>query len=176
LEKHLLGGLRGNTTERAARLLQLEQIAELPVLCARLLGVLETPEHLETELLAELGFETAALGVLERDLALGFGDLFDDRHVLKEVDLAGFFAEAGLELARGAEGALGGLQNGGFDGVDQNLLVDPFFFRDLLQDEAKVGFRTGSGGLYGHDGMPLSVSLVFRASRGCVWAGPEARR
>ncbi len=65
LEEDLLGGLGRDAAERGARLLQLEQVAELLVLRARLLGVFGAPEDLEAELLAELGLEPRRLGVVE---------------------------------------------------------------------------------------------------------------
>ena len=124
----------------AARLLQLEEVAELLVLLARLLGVFGAPEDLEAELLAELGVEAVLLGVVERDLALGLGHLLDDGHVLEEVDLAGVLVEARLELAGRPEDALRGLQDGRLDRLDEDLLVDPLLLRDLLEDapEARV--------------------------------------
>ena len=144
--------------------------------CARLLGVLGRQKTWKPSSSPSSASRPRLLGVLDGDLALGLGDRLDDGHVLEEVDLAGLFVEARLELARRAEGALRRLEDGRFDGLDEDLLVDALFFRDLLQDEAEVGFGTGRGGLCGHDGMPLSVSLVCRASHGCAWAGPEARR
>src|SRR6185436_16046005 len=69
LEQHLLGRLGGDAAESASGLLELQEVAELLVLGARLLGVLGPPEDLESELFAELGVEPTALGVLEGDLA-----------------------------------------------------------------------------------------------------------
>ena len=66
LDDHLLGGLRGDAAEALALLLQLEQVAELAVLLPRALGVLLAVEDLEDELVAELGLEAVALGVLAR--------------------------------------------------------------------------------------------------------------
>src|SRR5690606_35174348 len=68
LDDHLLGGLRGDATEAAAVLLHLQQIAELLVLLARLVGVFRKVEDLEAELLADLGLETVATRVLDGDL------------------------------------------------------------------------------------------------------------
>ena len=81
--------------------LSFEQVAELLVLLAGLLGVFGAPEDLEAELLAEVGLEPVRLASVERDLALGLVDLLDDGHVLEEVDLAGVLVEARFELAVG---------------------------------------------------------------------------
>ena len=107
--------------------------------------------RLEAQLFAELGLETAALGVFERDLALGSPTLFDHGHVLKEIDLAGVLAEASLELARRTEGALRGLEDRVFDGIDEDLLVDPLFLGDLLENKPEIRFGARRGGLCCHD-------------------------
>ncbi len=152
LQQHLLRGLRSDATEGASRLLQLEKVTELLVLRPRLFGIFRPPEHLKAELFAELRLEAPPLGVFESDFALGLAHFFDDRHILKEVDLTGLVAETRFQLARRPERALGSLQNGGLDGVDEDLFVDPFFFGDLFEDEAEVGLSSGRDGLRCHEG------------------------
>src|SRR6185369_14165201 len=71
LQQHLLGRLRGDAAERAARLFHVQHGAELFVLLARTLGIARMPEHLETELLADLRFEAVLDRNVERNLALG---------------------------------------------------------------------------------------------------------
>src|SRR5262249_41054502 len=77
LEEHLLGRLRGDAAERRPALLQLEDVADLPVLLAGLVGVLGPPEDLETELLAQRRVELVLLPGLEADLPLRFADRLD---------------------------------------------------------------------------------------------------
>src|SRR5262249_34672867 len=103
LDEHLLRRLRRDAAELRARLLHLEEIAELFVLLGGLLRVGRVPEDLEAELLAELRFEAVLLRVLEGDLALLVGDVVHHGHELEEVDLTGLFVERGLELAVRAE-------------------------------------------------------------------------
>jgi hypothetical protein len=61
-------------------------------------------------------------------------------HVLKEIDLAAVLVEARLELARRPEGALRGFQDGRLDRLDEDLLLDPLLFRDLLEDLTEARF------------------------------------
>ncbi len=126
LEEDLLGGLRGDAPEGGARLLHVQEVAELLVLLGRLLRVARVPEDLEAEVLAELGLEASRLRVLEGDLAVVVGRVVDDGHVLEEVDLAGVLVEARLELAVRPEDALRGLQDGLLDGLDEARRSMPF--------------------------------------------------
>src|SRR6185369_14130217 len=114
---------------------------ELLVLIAGLLGVLRAPEDLEAELLAERGVEPMLLHVLDADLPLRLAHGLDHGHVLEEVDLAGVLVEAGFKLTGRPEDALGGLEDRRLDSLDQDLLVDPLLFRDLLEDAAEARVR-----------------------------------
>ena len=153
LEEHLLGGLGGDAAELAARLLELEQIAELLVLLGGLLRVVRVPEDLEAELLAELGLEPAPSGrPRARSRARARRRIVDHGHVLEEVDLPGVLVEAGLELAVRAEGALRGLEDGCLDRLDQDLLVDALVLGDHFdgREEADIGALRSGLGCHGH--------------------------
>ncbi len=136
LQEHLLGRLRGDAPEGAARLLHVQHGAELFVLLARALGVTRVPEHLEAQLLADFGFEAVLDRNVEGDLAVGLSDLFDDGHVLEEIDVAALFVEAGFELAGRTERSLRCLQNGRLHRLDEHLFVDALLLGHLLDDRA----------------------------------------
>jgi hypothetical protein len=138
LEQDLLGRLRRDAAEGAARLLHVEHGAELLVLLLGALGVLRMPENLEPELLADLGLETVLAGDVHGDLALGERHRLDDGHVLEEIDVAGVRVVPGLELAVRAERRLRGLQDRRLHGFDQNLLVDALLLGHLLDDCAET--------------------------------------
>ncbi len=138
LQQDLLGGLRRDATEGAARLLHVEHVAELLVLLARLLGVARVPEHLEAELFADLGFESVLPCDVDGDFALRVGDFLDDGHVLEEVDVPAVLVETSLELPSRPEGGLRGLENGGLHRLDEDLLVDALLLGDLLDDAAEI--------------------------------------
>ena len=80
-------------------------VAELFVLLRARSGVARVPEHLEAELFADLRFEAVLDRDVEGDLAFGLRDLFDDGHVLEEIDVAALFVEPGLELTGRTERA-----------------------------------------------------------------------
>ena len=61
----LLRGLRGDAAELLARVLEVDQVAELLVLLARAVVVLGAVEHLEQQLVAELGLEAGGLRLLD---------------------------------------------------------------------------------------------------------------
>src|SRR6185312_3936216 len=65
----LLRRLRGDAAELLARVLEVDQVAELLVLLARALLVLGAIEDLEQELVAELGLEASGARLLDGDLA-----------------------------------------------------------------------------------------------------------
>jgi hypothetical protein len=132
LDEDLFGGLRGDATERGARLLHAQEVAVLAILLGRLLRIGRVPEDLETELLAQLGVEAAVLGIFEADLAVLVGRIVHDRHVLEQVDLARVFVEARLELPHRAEHALGRFEDRLLHRLDEPRLVDAFVFRDHL--------------------------------------------
>ncbi len=115
-------------------LLHPEQLAELLVLLLRLVGVFRHVEDLEAELLAGLGLEPVALGVVDADLALLVLHRVGDRHVLKEIDGTGLVVVAGLELTGHAEGSLRRRENRLLHRLDQDLGIDPLLLTDLLDD------------------------------------------
>ena len=128
--EHLLGRLRRDAAEGAARLLHVEQVAELFVLLAGALGVTRVPEHLEAELLAELGFEPVLCAPCRAAISRsGCGHVFDDGHVLEQVDVAGVLVEARFELARRTERRLRRLEDRRLHRLDQDLLVDALLLR-----------------------------------------------
>ena len=122
--------------------LTLQDVAELLVLLGGLLGVVRGARRSGSRAPRPSRRRGRALRVLDGDLAVVVGHVVDDGHVLEEVDLAGVLVEAGLELAVGAEDALGGLEDGLFDRLDEARLVDPLVLRDHL-DRLKEGEIAG---------------------------------
>ncbi len=178
LEQHLLGGLRGDAAERAARLLHVEQAAELFVLLASALGVARVPENLKAELLARVRFEAVLARRLERDLALGLGHALDHGHVLKEIDAARIRVEASFELTGGTEGRLRRLQDRRLHRLDEHLLVDALLLGDRFNDAAQV--FTVARRLCCHLTCSLVAARASRATRfapsGLLASGASARR
>ena len=101
------------------------------------------PEHLEAQVFADVGVEAMALGHVDRDLTLGLGHRLDHRHVLKEVDVAGFLVEARFELAVRAERRLRRLENRRLHRLDQNATIDAFLLRYLVDNHAESFGHTG---------------------------------
>ena len=85
----------------------------------------------------------ALAGDVEGDLPFGIGHRFDHGHVLEEVDRAGVFVVAGLELASRTERRLRGLQDRRFHGLDQDLPVDSLLLGDLVDDVTQAPFKPG---------------------------------
>ena len=105
----LLGRLRGDAAELLGRILQVDQLAELLVLLRGAIAVLGAVEHLEQELVAELGLEARRRCLRDRDLAaLDRVVLLDDIHDQEQIDGARLCVELGFHLAVHAERALGG--------------------------------------------------------------------
>ncbi len=142
LQQDLLRRLRGDAAEGRAAVLELQDVAVLLVLLARLLRVLGAPEDLEAELLAQGRVQAFSLSTSSMEISRsGVGHGLDHGHVLEEVDLPGVLVEARLELAGRAEDALRGLQDRGLDRLDEDLLVDPLLLRDLIEDAAEARLR-----------------------------------
>ena len=130
-KQHLLRGLRRDAAERAPGLTHVEHGTELLVLLPGTLGVLRVPEHLETELLPELRLEAMLLRHVQGNLPLRIRNLLGHGHVLEEVDRTRVLAVTSLELARGTERGLCGLQYCRFHGLDQDLSCRSLFLPPL---------------------------------------------
>jgi hypothetical protein len=85
---------------------------------------------LKQKLVAHLGFQAVALGIVDEDLfaLVTGGDRLDDDDDLEEVDSTGLFVELRLHLALHPERALGGGQDGLLEGLDQHGPVDFLLF------------------------------------------------
>ena len=178
LQQHLLGRLCGDATEGAARLLHVEHLAELLVLLARALGIARMPEHLETELLADLGLEAVLARDVESDLALRFLDRFHHGHVLEEIDVTRVGIEARLELARWPERGLRGLEDRCLHRLDEDLLVDALFLGDLLDNAAEIDVEARSVRCHGITCSALACGPFARCPliAGEPWACRPALR
>ena len=152
LQDHLLGGLSGDAPETLPGAIELQQG---PVLGVLLLGarlILLVEEDLKQQLVVQLGLETEAYGLRDRDLlALVRGrDLVDDHDDLEQVDPACLLVELGLHLAVHAKGTLGGRQDRLFEGLHQDPAIDVLVFRDLIEHQAEGGTITA------HDALRFS--------------------
>jgi hypothetical protein len=137
LDDDLLGGLGGDAAE--AVLAELQGV-DLGVVLRLLLGALLVAvevEDLEQELVADLGLETGAMGLLEADLAVPRLHLLDDVEDLEEVHVAGLGVEAGLDLPV-LEDLLGGRRHSLLNSLDQDLARDVLLGADLLEHSIEV--------------------------------------
>jgi hypothetical protein len=120
LDDHLLGGLRGDTTERATGRLEVEELAVALVLLASALDVGIAIEDLEEQLVADLRLDPGALGLLEADLAARVLHPLDHVEHVKQVHVPGLGVKGRLDVA-----VLEDLLRGGRDrllhGLDQRL-------------------------------------------------------
>src|SRR6185369_3700557 len=98
---HLLGSLRGNAAELLDGVLEIEKISVFHFLLGGAVGVFESIENLEEQLVANFGFEAVLCRFVLGNLAalLRRRGSIDDKANLEQVDRAGFQVERGFELA-----------------------------------------------------------------------------
>jgi hypothetical protein len=102
------------------------------------------PEHLETQLFAEIGFETMLARQVRRNLALRLRDVLHHPHVLEEIDRARLGVVLRFELSGWTECRLRRLENGRLHRLDQDGLVDAFLLGDLIDDQAQIAYQVRS--------------------------------
>src|SRR4029079_9567388 len=163
LQDDLLGRLGGDAAESLPGAIQLQELAVLRVLLLGLRLVLLVVENLKQQLVAHLGLEAVAGGVLQRHFlaARPFEDrghdaahrrhvrhrleplpgrhLIDDHDDLEQIDAPDLLVELGFHLAVQAEGALRGGQDRLLQRLDQHGSVDVLVFGDLVEDQAEGG-------------------------------------
>ena len=138
----LLRRLRGDAAELLARVLEVDQLAELLVLLASAVVVLGAVEHLEQQLVAELGLEAGLARLRDRDLAaLDRVVLVDDVDDQEQIDRAGLGVELRFHLAVHAERALRGREDRLLERADQHALVDVLVSAYLLENHVEFGFH-----------------------------------
>ena len=124
--------------------LELEEVAELLVLVARLGLVLRAVEDLEDELVAGLHLEALLVRDRHRDHVHRVGErallgrIGHDREDLEEIDLPLVLVVAGLQVPLHPEVALRGAADGLLEDLDEPGAVDALVLRDLVEDEVEV--------------------------------------
>jgi hypothetical protein len=138
LDDHLLRGLGRDAAEPLAMGLQRQQLAVLPVLLLGLLGILWPVEHLEKQLVTDLGLEPVLGSRIDRDLPARYLHLFDDVDDLKQIDAARLLVVFRLELEMGAEGLLRRRDDRLLERLDQHFAVDALVLTHLVDDHIQV--------------------------------------
>src|SRR6266571_2541651 len=146
LDDHLLGGLRGDAPERLAVRLEVQDVPVPLVLDARLLLILGPVEDLEEQLVADLGLDALLARVVQRDLVHRLDGVLDldarhHRQRLEDLHHALLLVVGRLDGAVGAEVLLGRLGDGVLQGVHQDVAIDAFVLRHLVQDHVQVERR-----------------------------------
>src|SRR5205823_8001537 len=146
LDDDLLRRLRGDAPEALAIRLQAQDVAVALVLDASLLLVLGAVEDLEEQLVADLRLDPLLAGVLDGDLVDALDRVLDldalhHGEGLEHLHHALLLVVDGLDGAVGPEVLLGRLRDGVLQRVDEDVPLDAFVLRDLIQDHVQVQRR-----------------------------------